>query len=119
MSKELTPAMRRSVLIAALRDEKLWPSEFKWAFNHCDHCAMGLYFGMMNVPAPSGGTHAHKEAIGEVLGLSDRQVTEVFDTPAYAPTNELWFDTVDEAYLAVTPAMVADRLEAIHREIGE
>jgi hypothetical protein len=102
MSKELTPAMRRSVLIAALRDEEMWPDGFVWEYNNCDRCASGMY---QKLYAP--GIHSYY-SVGDDLGLNETQARHVF--------NGRWLPVCRSA---VTPAMVADRLESIHRELSQ
>lgn len=101
MTTEMTPAMRRSILIATLRDRTLWPKGFEWNYAHRYSCAMGLAERLWKeiklsiywcMPCPA-------------LGLSDEQVNHVFGGRYEAATS-------------VTPEMVADRLEEMHRSLA-
>lgn len=103
MSRELTPSMRRSVLIAALRDPTTWPEGFEWAFARCRTCGLGLFAEMLD-------TQPYDEVriwsrVERGLGLTERQAVIVFGR------------TYEQPDSSVTPAMVADRLEATHREL--
>lgn len=97
MSTEITPVMRRSVLIATLRDKTLWPEGFEWNYVRRCQCAIGLsakLFGRefdisWGKPCPE-------------FGLSGDQVDDLFNG---------WGMRQD----MVTPTMVANRLEKMHR----
>lgn len=127
MTTTITPAMRRSILIATLRDKTLWPEGFKWDFSNCDHCAMGMLLSQTNqdhriVYAPV----TYQAKTGELLGLNTRQVKDIFSTPVNAATPELseayhittWEAHRHKTWTDVTPAMVADRLEEMHRSLA-
>ncbi len=97
MTTEMTPAMRRSVLISALRDKTMWPKGFEWDYSRRSCCAIGL------------AEKLYGEILSAVtgwpaLGLSGRDVHYVFVG---------WVG----AQKMVTPEMVADRLEGIHESI--
>lgn len=127
MSTELTPAMRRSILIAALRDPTTWPPNFKWQFSICNSCAMGLLMTILKIdmPEPHGyGTDTFMHRTAELLGLDIYDTSEVFGQPAWCPKIISYAphkhnrDEVSRAYDAVTPALVADRLEAVNQRIA-
>src|SRR5262245_54349635 len=101
MSRELTPSMRRSILIAVLRDNSLWPDGFEFDYEDCQHCASGLYRALY---AP--GTSSFYE-VGRQLGLSHDQTVDVFN----GCEMRMHSLTVSGR---VTPEMVANRLEQIH-----
>ena len=102
MSTVLTPAMKRSVLIAALRDPTLRPEHFSWYYGSRCSCAIGLSVRM--------GILKHQVASVtwgqpcEEFGLSAQQSDSLF--------NGIDYPCKDQA--AVTAEMVADRLSAMH-----
>lgn len=115
MSTEITPSMRRSVLIAALRDPTTWPDKFKWFYGSCHSCAIGLLCGLRLVNADPADentaiSECERSAISEHLGLSPEQAKKLFwrcgaDLESSFPPH------------GVTANMVADELEAMHREL--
>lgn len=112
MSGEITPAMRRADLIDMLRDRTRWPEGFVWEFSNCHRCGMGLLLEKYGYGPVEVGTQAR---IAELLGLSLLQVAAVFTIPSRG------FENPHERLAAmalVTPEMVADRLEVVHRQIG-
>ena len=107
MSTELTPAMRRSVLIAALRHPEDWPPGFEWHFYDCETCAIGLFRALMpDYPYPCD--RDQDLAMAEALGIS---TTEACCTFIRASTYQKTHDNV-------TPDDVADRLERLHKELS-
>lgn len=112
MSKPITPAMRRSVLISVLRDESLWSEGFEWYFDSCQSCAMGLLdviFGL-GLKDKLQGQHSilkdYLEVTGHTLDLDWETARKVFGSPdAYE----------DEDTTCITPKMVADMLEKEHK----
>lgn len=102
MTTEMTPAMRRSVLIATLRDRTLWPKDFEWNYAHRCSCAIGLTEKLW----PKINIRIYWFTPCPELGLSDGQVNQVFGLLYYPFTRA-----------PVTPEMVADRLEEIHRSL--
>lgn len=102
MSAPLSPAARRSALISALRHPETWPAGFEWEFAKCQKCAIGLFKQLFDRKlALDHGV----DAMNEPLGLMAEQSAILFCTSAYGhPDN-------------TTPAMVADRLETLHREL--
>lgn len=104
MSTELTPAMRRSALIAALRDEGLWPEGFAWNFANCATCGIGLLVKIMD-HRQADNTDREWENVARKLGLTDRQALDIFGRN---------YDVLDNE---VTPAMVAQRLENWHKQL--
>jgi hypothetical protein len=104
VSQTLTPSMRRSVLIAALRDPTTWPPGFAWNFWKCSQCAIGLYCQSFEHRTTNWATE-EMQRIAQTLGMTQEAADHVF---GYA------YDVGPEL---VTPAMVADHLEAIHREL--
>lgn len=104
MTTEMTPAMRRSILIATLRDKTLWPKHFEWNYHLRCSCAMGLAERLWKEIKPFfwWGTPCPE------LGLSDEQVNHVFGGRYEAATGQA----------SVTPEMVADRLEEMHRSLA-
>lgn len=105
MTTEMTPAMRRSVLIATLRDKTLWPKGFEWNYASRSTCAIGLTEKLW----PNIHIRIHWFTPCPEFGLSDGEVNQVFGGLYYTPP--FMRDT------PVTPEMVADRLEAIHRSL--
>jgi hypothetical protein len=104
VSQTLTPSMRRSILIAALRDEALQDGH-KWNFCHFPGCAVGLADRLFNLSMiPKDG----RTKVENPLDIMEQYfgVWEPFGCDAYPVADE-----------HVTPAMVADHLEAIHREL--
>jgi hypothetical protein len=106
MSTELTPSMRRSVLIAALRDEQLWPKGFRWNYDFCKTCAAGLAERIGLCVGEDEASINWAVPVTKALGLRPDQGARVF----YSTHGVLRLSEV-------TPAMVADRLETIHREL--
>jgi hypothetical protein len=102
MSRDLTPSMRRSVLIAALRDPKLWPDGFEWEYGCHGTCAIGLAAKMFGCAMDRESSAALSEAIGVDHLRGHRLFIEGLTT----------FGTMN-----VRPEWIADRLEAIHREL--
>lgn len=98
MSKELSPAMYRSALIAVLRDPTLWPEGFEWDFMQCSNCALGLADELFNLSIRDCRYDG-------ALGLSEDQASLVF--------------VGHEAHYSypVTPEQVADRLEILHNQL--
>lgn len=103
MSRDLTPSMRRSALIAALRDPTTWPEGFAWDFSNCRRCGIGLFIKMLD-PGPYSQITAW-DRVEYGLGLTQSQACTVFGRAYQIADSQ------------VTPAMVADRLEQIHREL--
>jgi len=96
--------MRREMLIAALRDEKTWPCDFEWNFTNCKTCAIGLFEQLFQQP------NNHREML-TLLGLPIEDFDDTFCLAFAAKT----YGTDD--YKSITPTMVADRLEQVHRQI--
>lgn len=100
MTTELTPTMRRSILIATLRDKTLWPKDFVWNYAHRCTCAIGLaerVFGQR--------LHVSYSMPCSELGLEPGQSMNLFNNGYGHQGN-------------VTPEMVADRLEEMHRSLA-
>lgn len=100
MSTEMTPAMRRSVLIATLRDKSMWPEGFVWDYRGRCTCAIGLLEKQL-------GRDFYVSSWGGFweIGLSGAQAMDVF------------FNGQLGGGSGVTPEMVADRLEGMHNAI--
>ena len=97
--------MRRLKLIAALRDPSMWPEGFRWRFFHCESCGVGLLQQALCVPRP--GDINTDEFMSKALGISVKQA-QMFISPCVYGVRD---------HASVTPAMVADRLEAVHRTL--
>jgi len=83
-------------LVFALRHPELWPPGFEWNFNVCETCAIGLAHRMWpkQIQSPS------LVDVRGALGIDPINAREIFGNGHYN-------------FLAVTPAMVADKLDAI------
>lgn len=101
MTTELTPAMRRSILIATLRDKTLWPDGFEWNYARHDTCAIGLSERLFQREFKVRWRNPCHE-----LGLSADQNTYLFNGWGF------------QGQASVTPEMVADRLEEMHRSLA-
>lgn len=109
MSTQLTPAMRRSALIAALRDPNLRPDGFEWDFTDCRSCAVGMFQRLMPAVQRTND-EATDTFMARALGMSEADAHSTFVSawPAYRCS-----------HTSVTPSMVADRLERLHKELVE
>lgn len=114
MSTELTPAMRRSALIALLRDPSMWPEGFIWSYTSCTTCAIGLLSqtllrgfraGKLNKPI---GDRIEGD-LTKMLGLSPDEAHKIF-WRCNDPSNGMY------PLGNVTANMVADALEALHAQ---
>lgn len=123
MSVEMTPEMRRSFLIAALRDEALWPKGFEWYFGNCRFCGMGLLNRLCNLglPVTLKESLLHGEGIADwvgetakVLGLGHEDTRMIFDP---GPDCIAVYGT--DMAIAIGPKAVADRLEKLHQLLKE
>ena len=115
MTQTLTPSMRRSVLIAALRDPGIWPRDFKWHFGSCTSCAMGLLAALTrDENAPIFYVTAVDWA-ADRLGLPRLAANDLFNPLQEASRNRFGYQFTHLSQ--ITPDMVADRLQAIHREL--
>lgn len=104
MSQQLNPAMRRSMLIGMLRDQSLWPRNFKWDFGNCRTCGMGMLIETVCPTEFHFDVREFEEKTQLLLGLDYKQNYDVFRRGG-------------EVGL-VTPEIVADRLERVHNDIG-
>lgn len=80
----------------------MWPSGFKWDFSHCNTCGIGL-FRCMDRPS-----HLSPLEILTKLGIDWSTGVDVFGS-----------GYMKRGILHVTPEIVADRLEEIHRAIAD
>lgn len=110
--------MRRSVLIAALRDKSLWPPNFYWQFSNCSSCAMGLLM-RMHGKSVDGGTDAFVDVTAEMLGIDAIDAKGIFCRPAWDAPDYAKSPEKQAAYAAVTPELVAARLEHIHATLSD
>jgi hypothetical protein len=104
-----SPALRRHLLIRALRDEDARPASFSWDFgvmerpNGCGAvgCAVGLAHQM--------GLSAKPEsyAVADAIGISRRAARKIFIPLRLRRRYGV------RRWAEVTPAMVADQLEAL------
>lgn len=117
MSRELTPAALRSVLIATLRDRQLWPPDFQWDFSSCTTCAMGMLMELMQRPNLVYMVEHEKET-AKLLGLDDDDVTRIFATPVWRVPDLASDSQRHASWDAVTPEMVAKRLELVHQRLA-
>jgi hypothetical protein len=102
----LTPAMRRSALIALLRDRSMWPPDFRWSFRDCRTCAIGMLREAM--PGMKWDIVKDQDVnMARELGISRSAAYDIFIAHHGMESRE------------ITPEMVADRLEHLHREMGE
>jgi hypothetical protein len=97
--------MRRSVLIAALRDPEMWPEDFYWNFQVCTTCGAGLA-KRLGLAQQEGMSEGWLPPVRDALGLTQEQALEVFVRDAFKVGSH------------ITPNIVADRLEKIHRVLG-
>lgn len=107
-------ASRRLKLIAALRDPTTWPKGFEWDFGNCGCCGMGLARSLRIIRCDL----AIPEHVACPLGLTEQQSFAIFqpwNLKAGPVRNPLGYRA--ETYADVTAAMVADRLEAVHRSL--
>jgi hypothetical protein len=102
----LTPAMRRSALISLLRDDSMWPDGFRWDFRDCGTCAIGMLQEAM--PGLAWETMTDQDVnMSRALGITRAAAYDIFIAHHGMESHE------------ITPEMVADRLEHLHREMGE
>lgn len=109
MSTELTPSKRRSILIATLRDKRLWPSGFSWNFQTCTTCAIGLFEQMFSREEVCN----EYRGMEKMLALPEMDFNETFCLAFSSKT----YGTTD--YKKITPAMVADHLETVHKRLPD
>jgi hypothetical protein len=108
--RELTAEMKRSALIAALRDKSLWPTDFLWDFWDCMTCAMGLATQMLGVQK------ARTDHMAQALGITADDAIHLFCPMRYTD----WRNKFNyPAGVPVTPEMVADRLAELHERMKE
>lgn len=98
MSTQLTPSMLRSALISALRHPETWPEGFVWNWENCQRCGMGLLIAMFT----DNTRMAHTGRAAALLGIAEGQAHSIF---------------INKSNNGDTPAVIADRLEAIHRSM--
>lgn len=101
MTTAITPAMRRSILIATLRDKTLWPKGFEWNYTRRETCAVGL--------------------AERLFGTEDMFISWRQPYTPFGLSGEQAFDVFIGVGLyqhLVTPEMVADRLEEMHRSLA-
>lgn len=104
---ETTPALRRKILIEALRAPLVnWEWDFSIVRNECGTagCAIGYMETLWSDANFKKNTYGgiNFNEIGDFLGLSYEQARKTFDTHSYRIAPE-----------KVTQTMVADRLEAL------
>lgn len=102
-----TPAMRRSILIDALRSDTAW----KWNFCETAGCAIGMSKRIW--PRLDSA-----ESVVDLLDITDRQYMDIFGfvNPNHNRTRDLpseWSDFYGMERTEVTPQMVADALEKL------
>lgn len=98
--------------IAYLRSSKLWPSDFKWNYEKCSQCALGLAFRLWNeeFDAPTHlGLFASEKFIssaglGIKLKIDAITADIIFCQLAFVLNKNMHF---------VTPEDVADALEEV------
>ena len=98
-----TPALRRSILIDALRNDRDW----RWNFCHTAGCALGLakkVWPTVDLSFDSNDPYYAYETVGKFFGLDKSTAHNIFGTSAYHDA-----DCMED----VTPTMVADALEAV------
>lgn len=106
MSTELTPAMRRSALIALLNDESMWPPDFRWDFSNYRTCAIGLHAIAFENREPNKrglfkSIHEELSDIAKALGLSVANAYTIFIFPDWEEKQ-------------TTPQIIARRLQVVH-----
>lgn len=101
MSDEPTPQQfeNRRILIAALRDRSKWPKGFKWDFERCSTCAIGL---------------SRRLGLASKVSWAPFAMTKAFAIPAAMFQSAFLWSGGPE--VEVTPEMVADRLEKLFAE---
>ena len=103
MSNRETGKPSLSTLAFILRNRELWPEDFEWEFSSCRKCAMGL----AHVMWPSVVKDTCSEAMAIAFGISFRAAHNMFCLRRLPHSLYCEWDTV-----AVTPEMVADRIDA-------
>lgn len=100
-----TPALRRAILVEALRNDKNW----KWNFNNVGGCGTGCAVGMMKAIWHQDFMNylTLSSGISKSLAIPTRKVRKIF---GFTPTEA--FAQYGCNRKDVTPAMVADALEA-------
>lgn len=95
------PSLER--LSYLLRHQELWPKNFKWNFDSCDHCAMGLAIAFWKLETPP---------IPEVYVSGDR-ISEQYRTTRLTfglKQNSMYMFTHGYGS-SITPEVIADRID--------
>lgn len=111
----MTAAERRVALIGALRAPEAWPKNFTWCFYMFGRCALGLAVRM----SLWRGSRAHP--FEEAFRLTADEKEDVFFGGMSRPyplheRDPYWCPQYGVRAHDVTALMVADKLEALHRQ---
>jgi hypothetical protein len=111
MTQALTPQMKRSWLIATLRDPTLWPTGFQWYYGSCNTCAMGLLRKMLRAEDPRW---SYTDWTVHQLGMEVEDVRSVF-CPTGGQMVRNTYGTSNP--VEISPLMVAAELEKVHHKM--
>lgn len=104
----------------ALRHPEMWPKEFRWNFNECSQCAMGLAFALWTRLGEDTCDWSGPDYVSEaakLLAMPYDEAAQIFHSNKWTKTEKqrLWGLLSPEVTIApyenITPGMVADEID--------